>query len=48
MKQWPFFAMNIGLLIGSLALARPAMAAPLDELITAAKKEGIVDLYAPA
>lgn len=48
MKRLRIFAASISVVFALAALAHRAPAAPLDELVAAAKKEGIIDFYAPA
>src|SRR3989338_704109 len=48
MKQLGFFMAGLLALLVQVGPAHRAAAAPIDELVAAAKKEGIIDFYAPA
>ncbi|MBI2359743.1 MAG: extracellular solute-binding protein [Deltaproteobacteria bacterium] len=41
-------AANIGAFLALLLLAPPAIGAPVDDLVAAAKKEGVIEFYAPS
>ena len=48
MKRWRFhgfYLASLFFLVGSISTAN---AAPIDELIAGAKKEGVIELYAPS
>jgi hypothetical protein len=48
MKKWKSTASGIVALLIATGLFRGAKAAPIDELIAGAKKEGVIELYAPS
>src|SRR3989338_10775671 len=48
MKQLGFFMAGLLALLVQVGPAHRAAAAPIDELVAAAKKEGVLDFYAPS
>ena len=48
MKQARFFVAAISALFVLAGSAQQSLTAPLDELVAAAKKEGVLDFYAPS
>jgi len=48
MKRLGSFVASISVLLGLVIGAHPALAAPVDELVAAAKKEDVLELLAPS
>ena len=48
MKNWRSTGSGVMALLIVIGLVRAAKAAPVDDLIAGAKKEGIIELYAPS
>jgi iron(III) transport system substrate-binding protein len=48
MKRWRLFAAGVGALSVIILFSRLASADPLADLVGAAKKEGVIDVYAPS